>query len=141
MKLTSAEAFELAVVFRDAAIAVGDTKIKNWDAMTPKQRKDLEDAEWSLLNAASDMVTMAVGLVLDETQFALARLTGVVGSARKALKRLDDIRKAIKVATALVGLAAAVITRDFGAIAKSAQGVADAIDLGSLGITLPKLPV
>ncbi len=138
MKLTATEAFQLSIVFRDAAIAAGDRKIKEWETLSAKQRKDLDDAEWSLLNGASDMVTLAIGLSLDDSVLPLGKLTGVVKSAKTALKQLEDIRKAIKVATALVGLAAAVITRDFGAVAKNAQAVADAADIK---LNLPDLPL
>ena len=86
----------------------------------------LEDEEWSILNASSDMVTKAVGLALDESDPAAKRVQGATASALKAVKTLKDISKVIGVATATVGLAAAVISKDPGAIAKNAKAVFDA---------------
>jgi len=42
------------------------------------------------------------------------------------VKTLNDVRKVITVATASVGLAAAIVSKDPGAIAKNAKAVFDA---------------
>ena len=72
------------------------------------------------------MVTKAVGLALDESDPAAKKVQGATASALKAVKTLKDISKVIGVATATVGLAAAVISKDPGAIAKNAKAVFDA---------------
>ncbi len=126
MPLTSADALSLSKSFRDLSVAIGDYRFANWDALGEANRKMLEDEEWSILNASSDMVTKAVGLALDESDPAAKRVQGATASALKAVKTLKDISKVIGVATATVGLAAAVISKDPGAIAKNAKAVFDA---------------
>src|SRR5215472_1161517 len=116
--LTSDDAFALSKSFRDLSVALGDFRFAHWNT--------LEDEEWSLLNSASDMITKAVGLTLDESQAGAARLKSATASAQKAVKTLNDVRKIITVATASVGLAAAIVSKDPGAIAKNAKAVVDA---------------
>jgi hypothetical protein len=126
MPLTSADALALSKSFRDLSVAIGDFRFANWDALGEANRKLLENEEWSILNASSDMVTKAVGLALDESDPAAKKVQGATASALKAVKTLKDISKVIGVATATVGLAAAVISKDPGAIAKNAKAVFDA---------------
>lgn len=126
MPLTSADALALSKSFRDLSVAIGDFRFANWDALGEANRKLLEDEEWSVLNASSDMVTKAVGLNLDESDPAAKKVQGATASALKAVKTLKDISKVIGIATATVGLAAAVISKDPGAIAKNAKAVFDA---------------
>lgn len=126
MPLTSADALALSKSFRDLSVAIGDFRFANWDALGDANRKLLENEEWSILNASSDMVTKAVGLNLDESDPAAKKVQGATASALKAVKTLKDIAKVIGVATATVGLAAAVISKDPGAIAKNAKAVFDA---------------
>jgi hypothetical protein len=126
MPLTSADALALSKSFRDLSVAIGDFRFANWDALGDANRELLENEEWSILNASSDMVTKAVGLALDESDPAAKKVQGATASALKAVKTLKDISKVIGVATATVGLAAAVISKDPGAIAKNAKAVFDA---------------
>ncbi|MGE0714059.1 MAG: hypothetical protein AB7P02_01345 [Alphaproteobacteria bacterium] len=141
MQLTSQQAFQLSVAFRDAAIAIGDMKIANFDKLSETQRDELGKAELAALNASTEMITRAVDLVLDETKVALGQLVGVTRKAKAAVGTLNDIRKGIRIATAVVGLAAAVVSRDLGAIGKGAKAVADEIDikLGDLPVKIPGL--
>jgi hypothetical protein len=126
MPLTSADALSLSKSFRDLSVAIGDYRFAHWDALSEADRKMLEDEEWSILNASSDMVTKAVGLALDESDPAAKKVQEATASALKVVKTLKDISKVIGVATAAVGLAAAVISKDPGAIAKNAKAVFDA---------------
>ena len=127
MKLSSQEAFQLSKAVRDLSVSLGDYRFGKWDKLVAKQRKAIEDAEWSLLNASSDIRTAAVGLVLDETQLSYEKLQQTTSDAKKTVEQLADIRKAITIATAAVSLAGAIVSRNFGAIVSTAKGLYDAI--------------
>lgn len=126
MKLTSEEAFDLSRRFRELSVTLGNFRFSKWEELSSAQRRTIEDAEWSLLNASSDMITVAVGLVLDETEVDFQRLQKSTNKAKRAIQTLKTIRRVINVATAAVGLAAAIISRDPGAIAKGAKTLYDA---------------
>jgi hypothetical protein len=131
MKLASDDAFELAKQFRAMSQALGDYRLEQWALLSPAQRQMLEDAEWSLLSNASDIRTRAVGLVLDESKIGFAALMESASKARKAVQKLAKAQKVIKIAIAAVGLAAAVMARDPGAIASNAAALVDAATAGS----------
>ena len=90
MPLTSADALALSKSFRDLSVAIGDFRFANWDALGDANRKLLENEEWSILNASSDMVTKAVGLGLDESDPAAKKVQGATASALKAVKTLTS---------------------------------------------------
>ena len=123
MPLTSHDAFELSKQFRALSIHLGNYRFANWENLTPTQRRDIEDEEWSLLNSSSDMTTRAVGLALEESEVSFQTLKRSVRKAKSAVKKLEKFSKVIKVATAAVGLAAAVVSKDPGSIAKNAKNV------------------
>ena len=126
MALTSADAFQLSKSFHDLSVAIGQYRFGNWETLSENDRRTLEDEEWSLLNASSDMLTKAVGLSLDETDPNGQKVQAATNAATKAVKTLKQVGKVINVATAAVGLAAAIVAKDPGAIAKNSKAVFDA---------------
>jgi len=129
MALTAQEAFDLSKQFRDLAVTLGNYRFANWQTLTPTQRRDIEDEEWSLINASSDMITKAVGLALDESKSSLKAIKKSVSKAKGAIKKLKKVKQIISVAAAAVGLAAAIVSKDPGSIAKNAKLVLDAADI------------
>lgn len=125
-KLTADDAFALATDLRAASVAFGDYRFKNWDNLKNGERTALESAEWSLLNASSDATTMAVGLVLDDSELSFQNLKKATGKAKKAVQTLKTVAKILTLATAAVGLAAAIVAKDPSAIVKNAKGLLDA---------------
>src|SRR5262245_65965752 len=102
--LTSDDAFTLSKSFRDLSVALGDFRFAHWNTLSESDRTTLEDEEWSLLNSASDMITKAVGLTLDESQAGVARLKCGTASEQQAVETLNDVRKVIQVASGDGGL-------------------------------------
>jgi ABC-type dipeptide/oligopeptide/nickel transport system ATPase component len=121
MPLTANDAFELARNFREVAKQVGDTRTGKWDTLTPDQRQTLENEEWDLLSSSMSMRTKAVGIVLEEAKTSLAKIVRVTDQARKAIKTLENVRAAIGIASTVVTLAAAILSKDPQAIAKASQ--------------------
>ena len=72
------------------------------------------------------MVTKAVGLVLDETEASVEKIKASTQAAQKVVKTLKVVGKVMKVTTAAVGLAAAIISKVPGAIAKNLKALYDA---------------
>ena len=129
MALTAQEAFDLSKKFRDFAIALGNYRFANWQSLTTTQRRDIEDEEWSLINASSDMITKAVGLALEESEASVHSIKKSVSKAKKAIKKLQKVKGIIEVAAAVVGLGAAIVSKDPGSIAKNTKLVLKAADV------------
>jgi len=126
VKLDKTHAFDLADRVRKTANALGDYRMKNWHELSGMQRLELERLEWQLLAMSTQVVTAAVGVSLDEADLSLSQLKGASNKAKKAFKTLQDVRKVIRVATAMVGLVAAGISQNPQAIASNLGAVVEA---------------
>ncbi len=125
MAISSDQAFDLARRLRSASVALGDYRFEQWEDLTKKRRERIEGLEWDLMLEAMKVTTAAVGLALDEADTSLTQVREATAKAKAAIKTLDDVRKVVAVATALVGLAAAVAAKDPGAVAKNVKKVFD----------------
>ena len=128
MKLTAAQALELARWFRQIANALGDYRLNNWNALTQAQRQRIDNAEWSLINYSSDLTTEAVGTILDDAEGSLERIQEATNKANKIIQKIQDVKKAIGIATAFVGLGAAIITGNTSAITTALKDLFNAIN-------------
>lgn len=129
-KLTGADALALARVFREASTALGDYLYANWANILPSDRDKLRSLEVTLLNLATDLVTQAVGIVLDQEQGNLKALSDAANSAKSALEKINSAKNAIKITTALIVLAAAIPTGNLNLIYSAFQAVKDAVKGG-----------
>jgi hypothetical protein len=125
-KLTSHEAFELGNHFHEAAIALDDWRIKNRASLSQFQWDELDDRMIMVLNNASSMYTSAVGLILEDSQAALARLQSSVKSAKSAVHRIAIFKEALDLASALVFLAGAITSGNVAVIPAAVVALEDA---------------
>ena len=125
-RLSAEEARSLARAFHDAGASLSTYRFDNWNRLTPSTRQRLEDAEWSLLSASSDMVTMSISLTLEDVADPIARVKKTVEKAKKAVENLKDIKQALAVVSALVQLSAALITGNAAAVMGAMGGLVDA---------------
>lgn len=127
-KLTPDDAFELGNLFRDTAIALGDWRAENRATLSRVQWDELDDREIILLNTASSLYTSAVGLVLADSQAALARLKSSVESAKSAVKHIAGFKQALDLASALVLFAGAVTSGNAAGIPAAIVALEDAAE-------------
>jgi hypothetical protein len=125
-KLTPDDAFELGNQFRDAAILLGDWRIRNRSSLTKPEWDELDDRELRLLNTASSIYTTAVGLVLLESQAAIAHLQSSARAAKSAVQHIATLKQALDLASALILFAAAVSSGNAAAIPAAIVAVNDA---------------
>lgn len=125
-RLTPDDAFELGNLFRDAAIALGDWRIKNRASLSQSQWAELDDREIKLLNAASGIYTNAIGLVLTESQTSLARLQSSVKNAKSAVRRIAIFKQVLDLASALILFAGAVTSGNVAGIPAAVVALEDA---------------
>jgi hypothetical protein len=127
-KLTPDDAFELGNQFRDAAIALGDWRIRNRASLSKAQWDELDSQEITLLNTASSIYTGAIGLVLSDSQPALERLQSSVKDAKSAVNRIVGLKQALDLASALVLLAGALYSGNAAAIPGAIVALEDAAE-------------
>ena len=127
-KLSSDDAFELGNQFRDAAIALGDWRIRNRASLSKAQWEELDDREIALLNTASGIFTSAIGAILIDSQGALAGLKASVKSAKSAIKHITAFKQALDLASALVLLAGAAYSGNAAVIPAGIVALQDAAE-------------
>ncbi|KIO48162.1 hypothetical protein [Nitrosospira sp. NpAV] len=125
-KLTADDAFELGNLIRDAAIALGDWRMKNRTSLSQSQWNELDDREIVLLNTASSIYTNAIGMTLADSEPALARLRSSVENAKSAVRHIAIFKQALDLASALVLFAGAVTSGNVAGIPAAVVALEDA---------------
>jgi hypothetical protein len=127
--LTSQQAYEIARGFHLMAVAVGTYRFSNWGSLTPDERKELEDYEWTLSNYSSDFNYKSITLLLDsqETQTAVVNITDTTKEMENAIDKLATVGKVIAIATAAFTLGGAIISGNPQAIGNAIAGAVSAV--------------
>lgn len=123
MPMTAEDARHLSRGFKDLSLALGEYRFKEIACLTQEERDQIEGLEWELLNASSDLITAAVQLTLDESQTSFQEIQKATQEAKKSVQTLKNVKKIINIATATVGLAAAIYSKDLNAIQKSTKSL------------------
>ena len=121
MPISKEQARDIAKAFLELSHELGSYRFANWNDLTPAQRRQIEDAEWDLLNYSSSFVTTAVGIALTDMESDLKTITDATAKAQKALETIDTVKDVIKVATALVVLGGAIASQNPSTIGSAAK--------------------
>ena len=127
-KITAAQALQLAKDYNESANAIGDFRLKNWDKLSAEDRLVLGNTGRTLLDHSQDLITYAVGKILDDTQASLDDIRKATAGANQTIKTINDIKKVISIGAALVSLAAAIYTENPSGIADAVESVVSAVN-------------
>lgn len=129
LTLSADDALKLSAQFRNASIALGDYLYapENWPKIPEKERATLQSLEVTLLNVASDLVTRAVGVIIQDAEQSVDDLVDATGHARDVIKKIDDVTRTITVVTAMIGLAGVIPTGNAGAIFGALKNLQSAV--------------
>ena len=121
MALSSDDVGALADLFQGAAAAIRDYLRDNFDTSDSPDYVALNDFAMTLVLKSSEMTTTAVGLAIDDMADDSAELRQVTAEAKDSLGQLQDIRTAINLAAAVVGLATAIASKNPGGAFNAAK--------------------
>jgi len=110
--LTAEQASKLAHDFLVYSQAVGDYRISNWNKLNTAENHSLSSMQWSILNTSEDLYALSTDLVIDEVEPVLKTLGHLCDQMKQTLKVLSSVQKAIKIATAIVTLGAALVSKN-----------------------------
>jgi hypothetical protein len=127
-KITAAQALQLAKDYNESADAIGDFRLENWDKLSAEDRLVLGNTGRTLLDHSQDLVTYAVGKILDNTQASLDDIRKATADANQTIKTINDIKKVISIGAALVSLAVAIYTENPSGIAGAVKSVVSAVN-------------
>ena len=118
-RLKAGEARRLAEDFYKLSVKLGSYRFANWDDLSPRQRREIESIEWSLLNASSDFTSMAITLSLDESGPVFDRVRRVTRRMKSSIKTLERVGKVLGIGEAAVRLTGAILSGSPAAVARA----------------------
>lgn len=121
--LTSQQANKLANEFLALAQAIGDYRYSNYDNLSPEENQQLKNYHWSILNCSDDLFTLSANLILNDVNSSLIAISDITTEIKGTYQNLANVQKAINVATSVVTLGAAIISKNPQAIADSLSGL------------------
>jgi len=117
--LTAADADTLAQSFRDLAKSMSDFLHAQWGDLDPGDRQQVHDNIFDLLLRSDDLEALAGLLDLDSAATSVSQLTAATQQASQFLEKVADLKKAVSLVAAGLGLAAAIVAKDPKAIVAS----------------------
>ena len=127
MPVSKDQARDIAKEFLEASHELGTYRFTNWAKLTPTQRRQIEDAEWDLLNYSGSFVTTAVGIALADMDNDLKNISQFSSRAKKAVGTIKTVKGVINIATALVVLGGAIVSQNPSTILSAAGDVLEAV--------------
>ena len=127
-KLTSKQVNELANNFLALAQSIGDYRYKNYDSLTEAQNKDLRELHRRILDYSDDLYTISASLVMDDIDNSLTVLDSITKKIRKSYKSLENVQKAINIASNVVTLGASIFSLNPQAIVDSMGNLKKSIE-------------
>ncbi len=127
--LTDDQMQALAQAFHDIAVEVGQVRLDAISAgskLTDPTIVQLQGYVYSLMTVAGNFAVQAANLTLANAEQAVGEISLATQAADKALNKLQDIDKAVSIASSVIVLAMAISTKDMGQIASAAKGVVTA---------------
>jgi len=127
-KLTSKQVNEIANNFLALAQSIGEYRYKNFDSLTKTQNKILRESHKRTLDYSDDLYTLSATLVMNDIKNSLTKLESITKKIKKSYKSLEDVQKAINIATSVVTLGASIFSLNPQAIIDSLGNLKDAIE-------------
>ncbi len=125
---SAAEANNLANLFLALSQAVDDLRLSGTlQNPTPEQLQRLKDLSLQLGSIANGFIAQAIGATLQTIQADLANIKNVTADAKTQLGHLNNVSKAISIATAALGLGTAIVTGNPAGIIGAAQTLTTAL--------------
>lgn len=122
----------LAQSFHDIAVEIGQVRLNAIAAgnkLTDPGIVQLQGYVYSLMNAAAGFALQAANITLANADQAVKQISVATKAADKALAQLQNIDKAVKIASSMIVLAMAISTKDPDQIATASRSVLAAAGL------------
>ena len=117
--LTSEQVTSIAKLLNRIANSVEGYRDQNYSQMSSAQRSDIENLRDQILEQSNKLYTESTILVMDDVQNSLAIIEKVTSEIQETYKNLQNIQKAIDIASSVLNLGAAILSKNLPAIGKS----------------------
>jgi len=119
--LTAEQASTLAHDFLVYSQAIGDYRISTWHKLNAAENHSLSSLQWSIFNTSENLYALSTDLVIDEVEPAPKTLGHLGDQMKQTLKVLSSVQRAVKIATAIVTLGAAFMSKNPAGVKKALE--------------------
>jgi len=126
--LNSQQLIEIAKQLKVIARSINDFQIDNWNNLTTEQFNHLNKTERHILLTVQDLIARSVTVLAENSEDLISMIKEATDKVETSLKQIENINKAIEIATASVFIASAIISQNPSAISLSLQGLAEALE-------------
>ena len=130
MTNTADEARDVGDRLMAASTAIKTLLDDHGDDLELADRVSLRERQRELLLVAAQVTNDAVDAAIAEMQTDAAGLKAVIDEATAVLSEFNEIRKAIRMAAAIVSLATAIVAQDGGGIVNAANDIRELTEDG-----------
>ena len=123
--LTSQQANKLANNFLALAQSVGEYRYTHYSDLSPDENQQLKNYHWSILNCSDDLFTLSANIIIEDVETSLNSISEITNQIKGTYQDLQNVQKAINVATSVVTLGAAIVSKNPQAIADSISGLVE----------------
>lgn len=113
------QVLKLSDYFYQLGTALGEYISENKPGLKDEERNNLVDAQIELLQFSGKINQIGVALILEDMQQSVARMNEITEAVKKTVKKALVVQDVIDMATALVGLGTAIISKDSKLFLKS----------------------
>ncbi len=110
--LTAKQAVELGKAFHSMGNLVQDYLFEHWKNMEPAQRKELESLVSRIFKLSDDLAVQSTLLVMEQAKSDLEKIKAISVNMKTSVKRLKSIQLGISLASGVVGLGAAILSKN-----------------------------
>lgn len=110
--LTSQEATKLANNFFALSVSLTDYLFEKWDTLTQAQRDKLINNIRKISNNGQKLLALSATLVVEQSKASLNIIDTVTNNIKSDLQAIANVQKAINIATSIVTLGSALISKN-----------------------------
>lgn len=125
--LDAGQAQELAQEFHDLAVAIGQFRLDNVATLTPEQQSQLLNLQLQCVQFSNHFIAMGLFAAQADLAATLAVIKQQTTVAANAIETINDINKALQIATAAAVLGASIASLNPSAVATGVQGLVSAV--------------
>lgn len=128
--LNAKQAMELGKTFHSMGNQFQDYLFANWKNMNENERKTLKTLISAIYKSSDDMAVQSTLLVLEEAKDDLDRILSIGKNMKTSVDRLESIQYGINMASAVVGLGGAILSKNLNEISGQIKLLASAVKSG-----------
>lgn len=125
--LTDEQSADLAMDYMKAANELTMYRVKHFAEISLEERQELSAAEDKLRSMANMVLDLEIEHAVENLQEQLDAIMKATRRGAAAIKKINDVKQGIKIATSVIKLGAAAVTGNPAAIASAIGDLATAV--------------